>query len=169
MVFNAFSKNAFIFKDCIHKTNHIGRQFKILTSTACEIPADDRNYNKSIFTKLQNDIQIAITDTDIFETIVQLLRQSKQIPLQKNIVKAVESLSNDFALSPNERGDILRQLLISEDHSRYGLIQAIAAASKISNSYERATELEHIGGELLTLSVPRQILSVIPNRSQKTA
>ena len=168
LIFNTFSKNALIFKDCLHKTNHIGRQFKS-SSTAYEIPTDDRNYNANIFTKLQKDIQAAISDFETFDTIVQLLKQSKQIPLQKDIVKAVESLANDFELSPNERGDILRQLLISEDHSRYGLIQAISAASKISNSYERATDLEHISGELLTLSVPTQIISVIPNRSKKSA
>ena len=160
LIFNSVSKNALIFKDCLHKTNHIGRQFKS-SSSAYEIPA--------VFAKLQNDIQAAISDNETFETIVQLLKQSKQIPLQKDIVKSVESLANDFALSPNERGDILRQLLISEDHSRYGLINAISAASKISNSYERATELEHIGGELLTLSVPTQFISVIPNRSKKSA
>jgi len=140
LIFNSFSKNAFIFKDCLHKTNHIGRQFKS-SLNAYEIPADERNYNAHIFTKIQNDIQAAITNSEIFDTIVQLLKQSKQIPLQKDMVKAVESLANDFALSPNERGDILRQLLISEDHSRYGLIQVISSASKISNSYERATEL----------------------------
>ena len=168
LIFNSVSKNALIFKDCLHKTNHIGRQFKS-SSSAYEIPADERNYNANIFAKLQNDIQAAISDNETFETIVQLLKQSKQIPLQKDIVKSVESLANDFALSPNERGDILRQLLISEDHSRYGLINAISAASKISNSYERATELEHIGGELLTLSVPTQFISVIPNRSKKSA
>ena len=159
LIFNSFSKNALIFKDCLHKTNHIGRQFKS-SSMAYEIPADDRNYNANIFTKLQKDIQAAISDSETFDTIVQLLKQSKQISLQK---------ANDFSLSPNERGDILRQLLISEDHSRYGLIQSISAASKISNSYERATELEHISGELLTLSVPTQIISVIPNRSKKSA
>ena len=167
LIFNSVSKNALIFKDCLHKTNHIGRQFK--SSAPCEIPADERNYNANIFSKLQKDIQATISDPETFDTIVQLLKQSKQISLQKDIVKTVESLANDFALSPNERGDILRQLLISEDHSRYGLINAISAASKISNSYERATELEHIGGDLLTLSVPSQIISVIPNRSKKSA
>ena len=98
LVFNAFSKNVLIFKDCIHKTNHIGRQFKNSTLTAQEIPADDRSFNSLIFTKLQNDIKVAITDTDTFDTIIELLRQAKLIPLQKNTIKAVESLSNDCSL-----------------------------------------------------------------------
>ena len=167
LIFNSVSKNALIFKNCLHKTNHIGRQFKF--SAPCEIPADERNYNVTILTKLQKDIQAAVSDSETFDTIIQLLKQVKQIPLQKNIVKAVESLTNDFSLSPNERGDILRQLCICEDYSRYGLIQAISAASKISNSYERATELEHIGGDLLTLSAPNNILAIAQNRSKLSA
>lgn len=43
------------------------------------------------------------------------------------------------------------------DNSRYGLINAVTAASKLADSYERATELEHIGGELLALPVPQRI------------
>ena len=167
LIFNSVSKNTLIFKDCLHKTNHIGRQFK--SSISCEIPADERNYNVTILTKLQKDIQSAVSDSATFDTIIQLLKQVKQIPLQKNIVKAVESLANDFSLSPNERGDILRQLCISEDYSRYGLIQAISAASKISNSYERATELEHIGGDLLYLSSTNNILAIPQNRSKLSA
>jgi len=37
------------------------------------------------------------------------------------------------------------------DSSRYGLINAVTAASKIAKSYDRATELERIGGEILSL------------------
>jgi len=167
LVFSSSSKNALIFKDCLHKTNHIGRQFK--SPVSCEIPADERNYNASLLAKLQKDIQAAVSDSDTFDNIIQLLKQSKQMPLQKNIVKAVELLSDDFSLSPNEKGDILRQLCISEDYSRYGLIQAISAASKISNSYERATNLEHIGGDLLTLSAPNNFLAIPQNRSKLSA
>ena len=169
LIFNTVSKNAMICKDSLHKTNHIGRQFKNPNSSAWQIPPDDPSHNEAILEKMRNDICVAIKDSEYFERIIDLLRQSKQIALQKNIIKAVESLANDFALSPNERGDILRQLLINEDHSRYGLINAISAASKIAQSYERATELEHISGHLLSLSVPSQIISVMPNRSKKIA
>ena len=43
------------------------------------------------------------------------------------------------------------------DNSRYGLINAVTAASKLADSYERATELERIGGELLALPVPHHL------------
>ena len=42
------------------------------------------------------------------------------------------------------------------DNSRYGLINAVTAASKLADSYERATELERIGGELLALPIAQR-------------
>ena len=51
-----------------------------------------------------------------------------------------------------------RQLFIGGDNSRYGLVNAVTSASKIAKSYERATELERIGGEILALPASRNIL-----------
>ena len=61
-------------------------------------------------------------------------------------------------LTENERGDILRQLFMGGDNSRYGLVNAVTAASKIAKSYERATDLERIGGEILSLPFSRNLL-----------
>ena len=45
------------------------------------------------------------------------------------------------------------------DNSRYGLVNAVTAASKIAKTYERATDLERIGGEILSLPVPHNLLT----------
>lgn len=55
---------------------------------------------------------------------------------------------------------MLRQLFKGGDNSRYGLFNAVTAASQLSPSYERATTLERIGGEILALPVPRNVLPV---------
>lgn len=86
------------------------------------------------------------------------MREATQIPLKHEPVKAVEVLADKFQLTENERGDILRQLFMGGDNSRYGLVNAVTAASKIAKSYERATDLERIGGEILSLPVPRNML-----------
>ena len=89
---------------------------------------------------------------------VNKLREAKEIPLKHQPVKEVELLAYKFQLTENERGDILRQLFMQADSSRYGLINAVTAASKIAKSYDRATELERIGGEILALPTPRNLL-----------
>ena len=47
---------------------------------------------------------------------------------------------------------------MSGDSSRYGLMNAVTAASKICADYERATELERIGGEILAMPIPPNLL-----------
>lgn len=99
-----------------------------------------------------------LVDEAKFMLTVDKLREATQIPLKHDPVKAVELLADKFQLTENERGDILRQLFMGADNSRYGLVNAVTAASKIAKSYERATDLERIGGEILSLPVPRNML-----------
>ena len=73
-------------------------------------------------------------------------------------VKEVELLADRFQLTQAERGDVLRQLFMAHDSSRYGLVNAVTAASKICKDYERATELERIGGEILSLPIPGKLM-----------
>ena len=107
--------------------------------------------------KVQDVVRAAV-DEARFMLTVDRLRESTQIPLKHDPVKSVELLADKFQLTENERGDILRQLFMGADNSRYGLVNAVTAASKIAKSYERATDLERIGGEILSLPVPKNIL-----------
>ena len=88
------------------------------------------------------------------------MRESLGIRLEGNPVEEVELLADRFQLTQNERGDILRQLFMGGDNSRYGLLNAVTAASQLSASYERATELERIGGEILSLPVGSKVLKM---------
>lgn len=108
--------------------------------------------------KVQDVVRAAVDEAK-FALTVDKLRESTQIPLKHDPVKSVELLADKFQLTENERGDILRQLFIGADNSRYGLVNAVTAASKIAKSYERATELERIGGEILSLPVPHNLLT----------
>ena len=72
-------------------------------------------------------------------------------------MQEVELLADRFSLTENERGDIFRQLFITGDCTRYGLLNAVTAASQNAVDYERATELERIGGEILALPIPKAL------------
>ena len=115
------------------------------------------SHDKAFFMKVQDVVRCAVDETR-FTLTVDKLREATQISLKHDPVKSVELLADKFQLTENERGDILRQLFMGADNSRYGLINAVTAASKIAKSYERATDLERIGGEILSLPVPKNIL-----------
>ena len=159
LVFRLVCKNGLICKDLAQKKYHVGRQVNLSDDAAYEVYSDETlaQDDKTFFMKVQDIVRAAVDEAKFLLT-VDKMREATQIPLEHNPVKSVELLADKFLLSENERGDILRQLFMGGDNSRYGLINAVTSASKIAKSYERATDLERIGGEILALPVPRNIL-----------
>ena len=160
LVFRLVCKNGLICKDIAQKKYHVGRQVNVSDDNAYELYSDETlaQDDKTFFMKVQDVVRCAVDEAK-FALTVDKLRDATQIPLKHDPVKAVELLADKFQLTENERGDILRQLFIGADNSRYGLINAVTAASKIAKSYERATDLERIGGEILALPVPQNLLT----------
>ena len=146
LVFRLVCKNGLICKDLAHKKYHVGRQVNASDDSAYELYSEATlaQDDKAFFMKVQDVVRAAV--------------ESTQIPLAHDPVKSVELLADKFQLTENERGDILRQLFMGADNSRYGLVNAVTAASKIAKTYERATDLERIGGEILFLPVTQNIL-----------
>ena len=159
LVFRLVCKNGLICKDLAQKKYHVGRQVNASDDSAYELYSEETlaQDDKTFFLKVQDIVRSAV-DEARFMLTVDKLRKSTQIPLKHDPVKSVELLADKFQLTENERGDILRQLFMGADNSRYGLVNAVTAASKIAKTYERATDLERIGGEILSLPVPQNIL-----------
>ena len=159
LVFRLVCKNGLICKDLAQKKYHVGRQVNSSDDSAYELYSEETlaQDDKTFFLKVQDIVRSAVDEARFLLT-VDKMRDATQIPLKHEPVKAVELLADKFQLTENERGDILRQLFMGADNSRYGLVNAVTAASKIAKSYERATDLERIGGEILSLPVPQNIL-----------
>ena len=159
LIFRLVCKNGMICKDYAQKKYHVGRQVNVSEDSAYELYSEETlaQDDKAFFMKVQDVVRNAV-DSARFKMTVEKLRESTQVQLTNEPVKAVEILADKFQLTENERGDILRKLFIGGDNSRYGLINAVTAASKIAKTYDRATELERIGGEILELPIPRNLL-----------
>ena len=160
LVFRLVCKNGLICKDYAQKKYHVGRQAEGNMEEAYEIYSDEtlRQDDKAFFMKVQDTVRCAVDESKFLLT-VDKMREAKDIPMGHDPVKEVELLADKFLLNQNERGDVLRQLFMSGDSSRYGLVNAVTAASKIATDYERATELERIGGEILSLPVQKKLLT----------
>ena len=159
LVFRLVCKNGLICKDLAQKKYHVGRQVNESSDSAYELYSEATlaQDDRAFFMKVQDIVRAAVDEVK-FAFTVDRMRESTQIPLAHDPVKSVELLADKFQLTENERGDILRQLFMGGDNSRYGLVNAVTATSKIAKTYERATDLERIGGEILALPVPRNML-----------
>ena len=158
LIYRLVCKNGLIVKDYAQKRYHVGRQVASEDS-AYEIYSDETlaQDDKTFFMKVQDSVRSAVDEAQFMLT-VDKMRAAMNIPLEHDPVQSVELLADTFLRNQNERGDVLRQLFMGRDNSQYGLINAVTAASQITDSYERATELERIGGEILAMAVPRKLL-----------
>ena len=159
LIFRLVCKNGLILKDYTQKRYHVGRQVEADEEAAYEMYSDATlaQDDKAFFMKVQDTVRYAV-DESKFMLAVDKMKKTMQIPLEHDPVQEVELLADHFMLNQNERGDVLRQLFMGRDNSRYGLLNAVTAASQIADSYERATAMERMGGELLALPVAMPIL-----------
>jgi hypothetical protein len=63
----------------------------------------------------------------------------------------VEEVANRFNLSERHQDSFLKNLIEGGDVTQWGLANAITAIANTTDSYEMATKLESIGGELMTM------------------
>ena len=153
LVYRLVCRNGMISKDLAHKKYHAGRQVED-TDAAYELYSDETLAadDKAYFLKVQ-DIVSAAVDEARFSLTVDKMRASMNVPTGDNPVKTVEVLGDKYILNKTERATILRHFIISNDYTAFGLVNAVTRCSQDIPDYNRATELERLGGTLLDESV----------------
>lgn len=66
-------------------------------------------------------------------------------------VKVVQLSCRRLGVTEGEETNVLRHLIEGSDLSRYGLLQALTRTAQDVESYDRASELERIGGDFVEL------------------
>lgn len=149
LLYRLICKNGMISKDFTHKKYHTGKQvddtdnaYELYSDATLE--ADDKAY----FLKVQDIVRAAVDEAK-FSLTVDKMRAAMNIQTGGNPVETVEILGDRYLLNKNERGSILRHFIMGNDYSHYGLVNAVTRSSQDVPDYNRATELERIGGSLL--------------------
>lgn len=153
LVYRLVCKNGLISKDLAHKKYHTGRQVED-TDNAYELYSDATlaQDDKAYFMKVQDIVSAAVDETKFMLT-VNKLRMAKNLKTGDDPVQTVEVLGDRYVLNKNERASILRHFIMAGEFTQYGLINAVTRSSQDVSDYNRATELERIGGTLLDESV----------------
>ena len=105
--------------------------------------ADDAAFSLKL-----RDLVRAATNEDIFREQLQTLRNATKDEILQSPIDAVQALASRYPLQESEQSDILTNLIRDGDLTRYGLSNAITRASQDVDDYDRATELERMGGLL---------------------
>ncbi len=132
---------------------HAGKKME-LSEEVMHLLTDDtrRATDKAVWMQVR-DLTRAAFDEAKFEALTKRLGQASQDRIEADgIVEVVERVGKRLNLLEGERKGILARLIEGGDLSRYGLHGAITNFSQSDAiTYDRATELERLGGEVIEL------------------
>jgi hypothetical protein len=102
-----------------------------------------------------------------FEKTLGAYREVADQPLPADPTPVVESLAARYSLNKSESESALVALCESKDYTRWGLANAVTWIANDASSYDRAVELEAVGGTLMGLSQTAfKALAVMPRASE---
>lgn len=108
--------------------------------------ADDRAF----FLKV-GDAVGAMFNSERFNRRLDQYREAGARTIDADPVAVVEVAAKRFELTEGERSSMLQHLIRGGDLSQWGLANAVTRAAQDVESYDRATELEALGGTVIEL------------------
>lgn len=151
LIYRCVCDNGMIIEDSKYTRHHVGGRISS-TESIYHLLSDEtvRADDRAVLLKVR-DVVRASFDEVVFARQLDAMRTAAGEPLRGNPVEAIKVLSNKFSLQENESQGILGQLLAAGDMTRWGMLNAVTRHSQDVESYERATELETIGGRILAM------------------
>lgn len=149
LIYRLVCTNGMIMPSYGKRKYHAGRQIEA-GNEAYDLYSDEtlEADDKAFWLKVK-DIVTAAVDETRFNLIVDKMKESANIPLEKDPAEEIKDLGDRFSLNEDEQKEILREFFIAGNNTRYGLVNAVTAASRNLEDYERATTLEAVGGSML--------------------
>lgn len=154
LIYRLVCTNGMIANDYGMKKYHIGRG-----NGGDEIEGASEFYrtetriadDKAFWLKVR-DVVDATLEKVTFDKIVNKMIASKDLKIETNPQDVVEVVAKRMSLNEGESGSVLLHLINGGDLSAYGLANAFTRTSQDIPDYERATDFERFGGQIINIS-----------------
>ena len=152
MIFRLVCTNGMILPSALRR-HHIGKagEGEWNEGDAYEVFSDaTRKLDDKAFWAKVNDVTMSALDSIRFRENLAKLAQTTAIDTGKP-QEAVEIVGATFGLLEQEQETVLTHLAKGGDLSLWGLANAVTRSAEDMESYDRAIELERIGGQVIEL------------------
>lgn len=141
--------NGAVISEGSFRKNHLGRVQGDGGEDVYESFKDDTRIasDKALWLQVRDVVSASMN-----EALLMKVRDKSQEQKSVRIVdpiKTVNFTSKRFGLSEKENGQVMRHLIEGADLSIFGLNAAITRTAQDSDSYDRAVDLEVLGGDLI--------------------
>ncbi len=148
LVYRLVCRNGAIINDLAMRQAHIGRSTGN-GDIAEQFFRDDTRQadDKAFWMKIRDVVEGTFSEV-VFGRIVKKMKDAAARIIDAEVVKVVEVVKREHALTADVGGGVLNYLIKGGDFSQYGLGNAITRVSQDVHDYDQATELERLGGDV---------------------
>lgn len=111
---------------------------------------DTRIAYKDAMFKMIRDVIEDTSNEVAFEQVTESIRKAQDSDQILRPIKSVEYAAKELSLSSSEAEKVTESLIRDRDYSQWGMVNAITATANIVDDYDRASELEVLGGKILS-------------------
>lgn len=108
----------------------------------------------AFFAKVTDTVRGVLSNEKLFEKIVSTFAATQNIKIKGHVEAVVQEVAKKYTLNVDESQNVLKYLIKGGDLTQFGLINAVTRLAKDPKrkmSYDRASELESIGGKIIEL------------------
>lgn len=154
-VYTRACTNMALFSDGALKRTHLGARHKLVDSVEnIDHLLSDRTRQKTdeaLWLQVQDVLAAAFSTDKIGERLTRLAATAEN-KIEGKVTDVLEVTAKKFGLNDGERESVLQHLVNGGSLTQYGLHAAITRTAQDADDYDRATELEYLGGRVVELS-----------------
>jgi hypothetical protein len=152
-LYDGFCSNLATFSERSVRKYHVGARHELVSEAHYSMLTSDTKRKTQVASMAQLvDVTRAAFDRIQFDALADKVEGTQADRIESDdLVKVVEMAGKTFGLNEAEGKSVLKQLASGGDLSRFGLYNAITAASQTVEDYDRATDLERIGAQVIEL------------------
>jgi hypothetical protein len=139
------------FSDSRMRKYHVGGKALDSADVYALLTDDTKKLTDAAVWAQTRDVVRSAFETARFEELVGRIQQTTTQKIEGDVVQVVEVVGAQFGMNKGERGSVLKHLIEGGDLSRYGVFNAVTRTAEDLPDYERATEFERIGGQIIEL------------------
>lgn len=150
-VYDGWCSNLASFGERSMRKSHVGGRHQLVDEEMYALLSDDtrRKTDGAIWAQVR-DVVKATFDRARFDSLVDKIEGSQADKIE-DAVRTISLASKKFGLNEAEGKSVLKHLIEGAELSRFGLYNAVTRAAQDVESYDRATELERLGAQVIEL------------------
>jgi hypothetical protein len=148
--YDSFCSNLATFGERSSRKYHVGKRTDIGDEVYALLSDQSRKLNDAALWSSITDVVRNAFDKVQFNALIDKV-EGTQADKIEDAVQVVQLTSKRWGLNETEGKGILKHLIEGASLTRFGLLNAITRQAQDVEDYDRATELERLGGEIIEL------------------